>query len=71
MASFSTSKFPIVAPDTMMNARQHGTCINTPQSDLRFNVDYNTADRICCFNRHYAEHSHYAFNSKITWIQEI
>ncbi len=26
---------------------------------LRWKCDYNTADRICCFNRHYAEHSGY------------
>ena len=25
----------------------------------RWRCDYNTADRICCFNRHYAEHSGY------------
>ena len=37
---------------------------------MKFECDYNTADRICCFNRHYAEHSGYAFSPKLTWVNE-
>jgi peptide methionine sulfoxide reductase MsrB len=29
------------------------------QTDLRWGSSAETADRICCFNRHYAEHSGY------------
>ena len=29
--------------------------------NLRFGVDYKTADQVGCFNRKYAEHSGYAF----------
>ena len=54
-----------------MNSRSHGTCVNPPQSELRFNVDYSKADQICCFNRHYAEHSGYFLNPKITFFEQI
>ena len=37
---------------------------------LRFGCDFETADRICCFNRHYAEHSGYAFQTPRTWLDE-
>merc|ERR1712187_561274 len=42
-----------------MGKKAHGTS-NTPvQNNLRWGCDYNTADRICNFNRHYAEFSGY------------
>ena len=45
--------------EDMMSPKSHGTS-NTPvQSDLRWNCDGSTADRICNFNRHYAEHAGY------------
>ena len=37
--------------------------------DLRFGCDQKTADRISCFNRHYAEHSGYAFQLPRTWYE--
>mmetsp|Transcript_18544 Transcript_18544/g.33602 ORF Transcript_18544/g.33602 Transcript_18544/m.33602 type:complete len:195 (+) Transcript_18544:327-911(+) len=44
---------------SIMSPKRHGTS-NTPvQQDLRWNCDVATADRICNFNRHYAEHSGY------------
>ncbi len=30
-----------------------------------------TADRVCCFNRHYAEHSGYAFMAPRTILDEL
>ena len=50
-----------------MAPKAHGTTDKPVQSNLRWNCDQETADRICCFNRHYAEHSGYAFTSKISW----
>ena len=34
----------------------HGTSTLPVQKDLRWNCDVETADRICNFNRHYAEY---------------
>jgi len=42
-----------------MSPKSHGTSETPVQKDLRWNCDYDTADRICNFNRHYAEHAGY------------
>ena len=42
-----------------MSPKAHGTTATPVQSALRWGCDTETADRICCFNRHYAEHSGY------------
>ena len=36
---------------------------------MRYGCDVATADRICCFNRHYAEHSGYFLTKN--WEKEI
>ena len=54
-----------------MSQKAHGTTDKPVQSALRFGCDFETADKICCFNRHYAEHSGYAFKSDKTWINEM
>ena len=38
------------------------------QENLRWGCDRETADRICNFNRHYAEHSGY-FSSKTDFVK--
>jgi hypothetical protein len=38
-----------------MSAKAHGTCTAPVQAELMYNVDNAKADKICCFNRHYAE----------------
>ena len=42
-----------------MSPKAHGTSDKPVQKDLRWNVDRDTADRICNFNRHYAEYAGY------------
>ena len=42
-----------------MSEKGHGTTEKPVQSDLMYGCDRETADRICCYNRHYAEHSGY------------
>ena len=37
--------------DSIMQKKAHGTCNSSVQGDLRWGCDFNTADRICCFNR--------------------
>ena len=62
-------KLPLLGPEEIMSKKAHGTTDRPVQDSLRYGVDRSTADRICCFNRHYAEHSGY-FKSK-KWIPAI
>ena len=45
--------------EEMMSQKDHGTSSVPVQKDLRWNCDVETADRICNFNRHYAEYAGY------------
>ena len=46
------------ATDTM-SQKAHGLAKQAVQKALGWNVDRDTADRICNFNRHYAEYAGY------------
>mmetsp|Transcript_30160 Transcript_30160/g.46240 ORF Transcript_30160/g.46240 Transcript_30160/m.46240 type:complete len:201 (+) Transcript_30160:104-706(+) len=52
-------KLPIMAEESAMSQKAHGTSEKPVQKNLRWSCDYDTADRICNFNRHYAEHAGY------------
>jgi len=54
--------------DTMA-PKAHGTSMSPVQSNLRWNVDEKTADRICNFNRHYAEYAGYWETTK--FLKEV
>ena len=41
----------------LMSQKAHGTSPYAVQAKLRWNADRATADRICSFNRHYAENA--------------
>ena len=60
--------------DDIMNPKEHGTSHTPVQENLRWNCDWATADRICNFNRHYAEYSGYwettSFLSETNGAQE-
>jgi hypothetical protein len=45
----------VMGDETLMSPKAHGTSATPVQKDLRWGCDYDTADRICNFNRHYAE----------------
>jgi hypothetical protein len=62
-AASASSTYPIYCDEKVMSPKEHGTCTKPVMKNLRWNCDYNTADRICCFNRHYAEHSGYWENT--------
>jgi hypothetical protein len=49
----------VLGDESIMSPKAHGTCASAVMSNLRWNCDVENADRICCFNRHYAEHSGY------------
>lgn len=42
----SNSKYPILADESIMSKKKHGTSDEPVQTNLRWNCDYDTADRI-------------------------
>jgi peptide methionine sulfoxide reductase MsrB len=58
-SSTSSPEYPIYADESVMSQKQHGTSEKPVQQNLRWACDYETADRICNFNRHYAEFAGY------------
>lgn len=55
-----TSKTKIVyGEELLMSKKAYGTSYVPMQTDLRWNCDTQTAERICNHNRHYVEHSGY------------
>ena len=46
----------VMGTEEMMSQKEHGTSAVPVQKDLRWNCDVETADRICNYNRHYAEY---------------
>mmetsp|Transcript_20694 Transcript_20694/g.44093 ORF Transcript_20694/g.44093 Transcript_20694/m.44093 type:complete len:291 (-) Transcript_20694:84-956(-) len=52
--------FPIMGDEKeLMSQKGHGTTARPVQEKLRWEVDRGTADRICSYNRHYAEYAGY------------
>ena len=49
----------VMGDENIMSKKEHGTSATPVQSNLRWGCDSETADRICNFNRHYAEHAGY------------
>lgn len=65
----STSTSAVVyGSESLMQAKGHGSCTHGVQGGLRFGCDAKTADRICCFNRHYAEYS--GSFLKTRWLEQ-
>eukprot|EP00955_Chlamydomonas_euryale_P078459 363150-Chlamydomonas_euryale.AAC.1 len=61
-------KLPLVGDESIMSKKAHGTTAQPVQENLRWNCDWKTADKICCFNRHYAEFAGYWTST--TFLQE-
>jgi len=49
----------VMGEETIMAPKQHGTSANPVQDNLRWSCDGKVADKICNFNRHYAEFAGY------------
>lgn len=49
------AKLPLPGSEAIMSAKAHGTAATGVQPNLRWGCDAKLADRICCYNRHYAE----------------
>ena len=58
-----------MASEDVMSPKSHGTSENPVMKDLRWECDNETADRICNFNRHYAEFAGYWATTK--YLQEV
>jgi len=52
-------KLPVIADEEVMKQKAHGTSEKPVMKNLRWGSDWETADRICNFNRHYAEFAGY------------
>ena len=63
------STYPIMADESIMCKKAHGTSDSPVQKELRWNCDYETADRICNFNRHYAEYAGYFLST--SFLKEV
>lgn len=58
----SSQKYPppaVMGEESIMSKKAHGTSATPVQENLRWECDNSLADRICNYNRHYAEHSGY------------
>lgn len=49
----------VMGSEQIMAPKKHGTSDTPVQKDLRWGCDFKKADKICNFNRHFAEHSGY------------
>ena len=67
--------YPLLCDESIMKTKAHGSCEHSVFSELRWGCDFATADRICCYNRHYAEPPGYfestSFLSDIHTCEEI
>lgn len=49
----------VMGDESTMSQKEHGTSHAPVQKNLRWGCDVSTADRICNYNRHYAEQAGY------------
>mmetsp|Transcript_21693 Transcript_21693/g.45636 ORF Transcript_21693/g.45636 Transcript_21693/m.45636 type:complete len:182 (+) Transcript_21693:96-641(+) len=59
----------VMGSESIMKKKAHGTSAVPVQENLRWQCDREVADRICNFNRHYAEHSGY-FKTRAEFLNE-
>lgn len=69
----SAQNFPppcVVGEESIMRPKAHGTSETPVQANLRWSVDNALADRICNYNRHYAEESGY-WRTMSLFVEEL
>mmetsp|Transcript_27717 Transcript_27717/g.46850 ORF Transcript_27717/g.46850 Transcript_27717/m.46850 type:complete len:201 (+) Transcript_27717:27-629(+) len=65
-------EYPILGDESLMKVKAHGSTDTPVQQHLKWGVDRDLADRICCFNRHYAEPSGYfEYTRKTSFLTDI
>eukprot|EP01038_Epipyxis_sp_PR26KG_P013066 gene13066-17515_t len=63
-------KYPIMGQKEIMSAKAHGTSMIPVQSKLKWGCDRELADRICNFNRNWAEFAGY-WTRDTTFLKEV
>jgi len=61
--------YPVYGSREIMKKKKHGTSEKPVMKNLRFGCDYKLADKICNFNRHFAENAGYF--KKTSWLSEV
>jgi hypothetical protein len=62
-------EYPVHGSREIMKKKKHGTSEKPVMKNLRFGCDYKLADKICNFNRHFAENAGYF--KKTSWLSEV
>ena len=60
----------VMGDESLMTRKAHGSCLQAPPAKLRWDCDLKTADRVCCYNRHFAEPSGY-FLQREAFLEEV
>jgi hypothetical protein len=60
---------PLYGSKDIMKKKKHGTSEKPAMKNLRFGCEYKLADKICNYNRHFAENAGYF--SHTTWLKEV
>ncbi len=64
-----SGKLPVIGEESLMRPKAHGSSETPVQDPLRYGCDHGLADRICNFNRHYAERAGYFLTTQ--WLREV
>mmetsp|Transcript_6004 Transcript_6004/g.6137 ORF Transcript_6004/g.6137 Transcript_6004/m.6137 type:complete len:217 (-) Transcript_6004:206-856(-) len=64
-------KYPIRGSDDLMKKKEHGSSAKAVQANLKYGCDVGLADRICNFNRRFAEHAGYWDSRETTFLADI
>ncbi len=67
--NYQPATVPVIGPESLMSKKANGTTATPPSQTLRWGCDSAKANKICCFNRHFAEHSGYFLVTK--WRNEV
>ncbi|KAL7562821.1 hypothetical protein ACA910_002443 [Epithemia clementina (nom. ined.)] len=68
-AAYEVGGKPVFGDESIMSQKGHGTSVKPVQDKLLYGVDVPLADRICNYNRHFAEMGGY-FRST-NWEEEV
>ena len=63
-------RFPVIGSNDLMKPKAHGTSEFPVQDKLRWNCDVKLADRICNYNRNWAEYAGY-WNSETSFLISV
>jgi hypothetical protein len=60
----------VMGDESLMDRKEHGSCSQGAQSQLRYNVNPNQADKLCCYTRSFAEAKGF-FWKKATFLEDM